>query len=157
MEARLFQTNENMDNQEEKYIDSPEQKNFFYKELVRFMENYKNKIYDKENNTIYGHDIDIVEIKPGKIINRNSSNERVFKALKIGHMYLLETKDIPSVYQHHTGYTVEELYNALISSKELLEQIDPLIVAYGYDGGIQTCCKYNLYCVYKEDGVIREL
>lgn len=157
MEARLLQPNENMDNQEYLYIESREKRDFFYDEWYRITECYGDKIYDKDKNTIYGHAIELVELEPSKLIYNNSSDGRIFRAIKIGHMYILESKDMAPMFGIYSGYSLEELYQELISNEELLSQINPLIVEYGYDAGIQTCKKYNMYSIHKGDPVIREV
>ncbi len=157
MEARLFQTNENTNNQEYVYIDSIEQKKLFYTEANKMRDLYKGKIYDKEKNTIYGHKIEIVELQVSKIINSNSEDNKFYKAIRVGNVYILETKDMPPIWSDYQGYSIEELYNELVSSDKLLTQINPIVVEFGYDPGTQTCNRYNFYTVYKQENVIREL
>lgn len=137
----------------ENYKPTKEEKIFFMREYSRLKAEYKGKVFNKEKNTIFGQPIEEVSIPANKIAGFSKDNFTPVKALKIGYVYIIETKGMPNGW-NWTGYTLEELYSKITTSEELLKQINPVTVLYGYLPEIKTSRTCNPYSIYQEEEII---
>lgn len=153
MEQQNNNIYEKLENLEGFYEPKQEERVFIYDQCSFLLEKYSEKIFNKDNNTIYGKPIEKVTIPANRIAGFSRDNTTQVRALKIGYMYIIENKDIPNGWDW-TGYTLEELYQKITSSVDLQKQIDPTTVYYGFDNGTLTCFDCNPFSLYKEQDVL---
>lgn len=109
--------------------------------LINYFTN-KNK-FDKENNTVYGLPVEIV---PFTLKPYNQEPIQT-KAVKIGYIYIVETKDR---CKNWTGMSCEEIVEAIFNNKETQKCFDALGLYFGLGVEGPYCSPRNIVKFYKD-------
>lgn len=125
---------------------------FFDNQYVELRDKYKNKIFDKNTNTIYGQPIEIVNISK-KIAGLSSEDVESVRALKIGYMYIPDTAGRINAWGWK-GCSIEEMVNKLEDCIELQKQINPTTILYGYDPECGYCDSINVFRIFKNQDTL---
>lgn len=123
-----------------------EQLNFILSKSKQ-IENYyiNHKKFDKENNTVYGLPVEVIPFtyKP------NKEQEIKTRAVKIGYIYFMETKNVSNGW-NWTGLTCEEIIEEIFNNPQIQQgfDIEGLYFGYGFEG--RFCVDRNLVRLFKE-------
>lgn len=129
---------------------------YILRESAKIRDEYKNKsIIDKENKTIYGFPVEIVEVPKKYIPQCHNDDIDYIKAVKIGFIYIPENYNFNYHHKETQGYTINEILDILFRDEEISSKLSVSQIAFGFVGFDNYCCKYIFSFLYKNmpDGV----
>lgn len=136
--------NEKLGNKE--LLTQNETKKELYIELNKFLDSERLKLTkeypipgNKEENTFFGVPIEVVTISDFSKFDPFDSadfDKNEIEAIKVGHLYILETTHRKPGSSYFRNFTSSEIKNLLLSNNL---EIDPCLIKYGYDHDYYGC------------------